>query len=287
MCRRLVDSAPVLGESNNPVRLFAGSGMRADAWRRLVERFGPVGVCELYASTEAHTVLANASGKKVGSVGRPLPGSPEVVVAALTEGGTELLRDGNGRLVRARLDEMGMLVARVDRRSGARAGADLAHIDPRRLIRDAFEPGDTWFVTGDLFRVDTLGDFWFVDRHTNLIETPHGAVPSTRIEDALYECPQIALCVAAGHEDAEHGEVPVAAVQLHAGQALDLASVSAAVLTLPEYARPRRLAVTDTLPMTDGFRPIKRIVHEMDLTNAYTWDPRAQRYIAPSLARIA
>ena len=83
MCRRLVDAPPNIGESNNPVRLFAGSGLRADAWRRLVERFGPVGVCELYASTEAHVVLANASGKKIGSVGRPLPGSPEVVVAAL------------------------------------------------------------------------------------------------------------------------------------------------------------------------------------------------------------
>jgi putative long chain acyl-CoA synthase len=28
MCRRLVDADPVLGEKNNPVRLFAGSGMR-------------------------------------------------------------------------------------------------------------------------------------------------------------------------------------------------------------------------------------------------------------------
>ncbi|HEY0252067.1 MAG TPA: alpha/beta fold hydrolase, partial [Kofleriaceae bacterium] len=34
MCRRLVDAPPVLGEMNNPVRLFAGSGMRPDVWRR-------------------------------------------------------------------------------------------------------------------------------------------------------------------------------------------------------------------------------------------------------------
>ncbi|HEY5934297.1 MAG TPA: alpha/beta fold hydrolase, partial [Kofleriaceae bacterium] len=48
MCRSLVDAPPVLGEQNNPVRLFAGSGMRRDVWRQLVERFGPVGVLELY-----------------------------------------------------------------------------------------------------------------------------------------------------------------------------------------------------------------------------------------------
>ena len=281
MCRRLLDAPPVLGESNNPVRLFAGSGLRADAWRRLVERFGPVGVCELYASTEAHVVLANASGKKIGSVGRPLPGSPEVIVAAI-QAGDELVRDGAGHLMHARLDEPGMLIARL---SASRAGADIAHIDPRRLIRDAFEPGDTWFATGDLFRVDAAGDYWFVGRH--LIATEHGPIPTTRIEDALYGARGIALCVATGRSDPELGPIPIAAVQLLPGHALDLAAVSAAVATLPEYARPRRLRVVDVLPMTDGFRPIRRVVDELDLTGAYTWDPRTQRYVAPSLARIA
>lgn len=278
MCRRLVDAPAQVGESNNPVRLFAGSGLRADAWRRLVERFGPVGVCELYASTEAHVVLANASGKKVGSVGRPLPGSPEVVVAAID--GEDLVRVG-GHLVHARLDEPGMLIARMS----ARAGADIAHIDPRRLIRDAFEPGDTWFVTGDLFRVDAAGDYWFVGRH--LIATAHGPVPTTRIEDALYAVRGVALCVVTGHADPDHGEVPIAAIQLHPGQPLDLAGISAAVAGLPEYARPRRLCIVDAVPMTDGFRPIKRVVAELDLTNAYVWDTRTQRYLAPSVARTA
>ena len=53
-----------------------------------------------------------------------------------------------------------MLVARLS----ARAGADVAHIDPTRLLRDAFEPGDLWFVTGDFCEVDAEGDYWFVDR---------------------------------------------------------------------------------------------------------------------------
>ena len=53
MCRSLVDAPSTVGEQNNPVRLFAGSGLRADTWRRLVDRFGPVAVLELYASTEA------------------------------------------------------------------------------------------------------------------------------------------------------------------------------------------------------------------------------------------
>lgn len=270
MVRRLLDAPPVVGESNNPVRLFAGSGLRADAWRRLVERFGPVGVCELYASTEAHVVLANASGKRIGSVGRPLPGSPDVVVAAMD--GEELVRDGHGHLVYARLDEPGMLVARLS----ARAGADVAHIDPRRLLRDAFEPGDTWFATGDLFRVDAAGDFWFVGRHQ--IQTAHGPVTTTRIEDALYAVRGVALCVATADPDAP---TQVAAI-VQGHPTLD--ALSAAVAALPEYARPRRLRIVDAIPMTDGFRPLR---HAVDLAGAYAWDPRAQRYVAPTQVRSA
>ncbi|HEY5921119.1 MAG TPA: alpha/beta fold hydrolase [Kofleriaceae bacterium] len=275
MCRRLVDADPVLGEKNNPVRLFAGSGMRADVWRQLIDRFGPVGVLELYASTEANAVLANAAGKKIGSVGRPLPGSPEVAIASYNFAEHDLVHDGKGRLVRARLDEPGMLVAKLSQR----AGTDIAHIDPKRLIRDAFEPGDVWFVTGDVFKVDTVGDYWFVDRPSQMIHTRMGAVASTRIEDGLYECQCIALCVAAPRPDPDDAsaQMPVAAIQLHPGTALDLEALSTAVQALPEYARPRVVRVVEQIPLTDGFRPIKS--RAFDSAGAqYQWNPRTQRY---------
>ncbi len=276
MCRQLVDAPPVLGEKNNPVRLFAGSGMRKDVWRQLVERFGPVGVLELYASTEANTVLANTRGSKLGSVGRPLPGSPAVAIAAWSFTAHDFLRDGAGRLVRAGLEEPGMLVARL----AAATGSDVSHIDPRRLLRDAFEPGDLWFVTGDFAEVDADGDHWLFDRQGMVIETPHGPVASTQIEDALYEVPAIALCAAIGVADADAGgrTVAIASVQLQPGATLDLDAVSAAVARLPEYARPRRLRVVDAIPLTDGYRPIKRATRDLVERESFAWDPRTQRY---------
>ncbi|HEY6040064.1 MAG TPA: alpha/beta fold hydrolase, partial [Kofleriaceae bacterium] len=278
MCRRLVDAAPVVGESNNPVRLFAGSGMRPDVWRRLVDRFGPVGVLELYASTEASAVLANTAGKKIGSVGRPLPGSAHVAIAAWDELTDDFVRDGHGLLVHARLDEPGMLVAKLER-----AGSDLAHIDPKRLLHDAFESGDTWFVTGDFMRVDTAGDFWYVDRHGQMVRTEQGVVASSKIEDALYGYPAVALCIAAGRSTGTY-EIPIAAIELHSGATLDLEALSAAVRTLPEYARPHRIRIVEKLPMTDGFRAIKRGLRDLDAVggpNVYQWDPRTQRLTAP------
>jgi acyl-CoA synthetase (AMP-forming)/AMP-acid ligase II len=170
-----------------------------------------------------------------------------------------------------------MLIARLTRT------AELAHIDPRRLLRDAFAAGDLWFVTGDFFRVDTEGDYWFVDRQHQMIATRHGTVASTRIEDALYEAPGVALCAATGRaepDDRAH-RFPIAAVQLHAGAALDLDALSRVVATLPEYARPRRIRIVDSLAMTDGFRPIKPVLDQLDLgdgPDVLAWDPRAQRY---------
>ena len=276
MCRRLVDAPALPGEQNTPVRLFAGSGLRPDVWRRLVARFGPVGVLELYAPTEASAVLANASGKKVGSVGRPLPGSAEIAIAAWSDADGDFVRDGRGHLVHARLDEPGMLVARL----GTRAGSDVAHIDPRRVLQGAFEPGDTWFVTGDLMKVDAVGDYWWVDRVGQSVKTKLGTVPSTKIEDALYAYGAVALCIAGASAD---DGAPIAAIELHPGASIDLAALSAAVLALPEYARPRRVHVVDKLPMTDGFRAIKSALRAIDAHprdgGVCEWDSHAARYL--------
>jgi putative long chain acyl-CoA synthase len=277
MCRALVDAPYTLGEKNHPVRLLAGSGMRIDLWRRLVDRFGPVGVLEFYASTEASAVLANASGEKVGAVGRPLPGSPELVVAAYDFDADDFVRDGDGRLVHAHVGEPGMLVARLDHGRGV---ADLAHIQPTRVLKDAFAAGDTWFVTGDLLRVDADGDFWFVDRHGEMIRTATGWVASQKIEDALYASGSVARCVAFGLAEG-NVEVPVAAFVLGAGSRLDLAAISDAVAALPENARPVFVRRVDDIPMTDGYRPLKRPAKDLGFDrgpDVYAWDAAHKRY---------
>ena len=48
--------------------------------------------------------------------------------------------------------------------------------------------------------------------------------------------------------------------------------------------------VVDSLPMTDGFRPIKRAVRELDLSpgpGVFSWDTRAQRYFATASDRVS
>jgi len=277
MCRALVDAPHALGEQNHPVRLFAGSGMRIDLWKKLIDRFGKnVGVLEFYASTEASAVLANASGEKVGALGRPLPGSPELIVAAYDFDADDFVRQ-DGHLVHAKIEQTGMLVARLD---GRRGSADMAHIAPTRVLRDAFASGDTWYVTGDLLRVDQDGDFWLVDRHGEMIRTATGWVASQKIEDALYTSGCVSACIAFGVKE-QDAEVPAAAFVVKPGDRVDLIALADAMGSIPPNARPRYLRRVDAMPMTDGYRPLKKPIRELGFapgSDVYVWDAAHSRF---------
>jgi putative long chain acyl-CoA synthase len=252
MCRELLAAKPSAAERASPLRLFAGSGMRRDAWKKLVDRTG-VGVLEFYASTEGALVLANASGEKIGAVGRPLPGSSEVALAAIDFERGHIARDGRGRGRRAAVDEPGVLLARLD--ASAIAGAPTT-----RVVRDLFEEGDAWLATGDLARRDADGDHWLVDRIADVIRTAQGPVFSRAIEDALYEIPEVALAVAFGVPDGDK-QASAAAVVLRPGARLGGAELAALVADkLPEGATLREVRVVPSLPLTEGFRPLKAAI---------------------------
>lgn len=286
MCRELVDAPVNVGERNHPLRLLAGSGMRADVWRRLVERFG-VGVLEFYASSEVSLVLANAAGEKIGSVGRPLPGSREARLAAFNLQRGDFVRDRRGRLVAARPDEPGVLLARVD--PTPLMPLDDSHprdSDSRTLPRTvygAFEDGDTWFVTGDLLRCDADGDYWFIDRVKDLIRTEDGLVPTKPIEDALYEIADLAMCAAYGVPLSDRFEAPAVAIVPRRGARVDLDLVSEKVAAISAIsARPVFVRIVDFITMTDGYRPIKGALRREGAKpdgRTFRYDDPAKRYL--------
>ena len=112
--RPVVNAPPHPNEQHHPIRMFMGSGMPRNLWRRTNQRFPSTKVLEFYASAEGEAILANVSGRAVGSMGKPLPGTPEVRVAAydFRAGKLQVSADGFGR--ECRVDEVGVLLARVD-----------------------------------------------------------------------------------------------------------------------------------------------------------------------------
>lgn len=248
MLRDLVEAPPHPNERHHPVRLFMGSGMPAGLWRRVLERFAPAGVVEFYASTQGEVVLVNVSGQKVGAMGRPLPGSARVRIAALDLDAGRLDVTPAGFARECDAGEIGVLVAEVDPDVNPTAETPL---------RGVFKPDDAWVATGDLFRRDSDGDFWLIDSITSIIRTPTGPVYPTPVRDALWtlDAVDIAVCFGVTVPGAR-GAVAVAAVTAREDRSVSADDVTDAVSGLPIEQRPRYVRVVDEIPVTTWYRPI-------------------------------
>jgi putative long chain acyl-CoA synthase len=242
--RGVVYAPPNPNEQHHPIRMFMGSGMPRNLWRRTNERFPSVRVLEFYASAEGEAILANVSGRSVGSMGKPLPGTAEVRVAAydFAAGRLALSPDGLGR--ECRVDEVGLLLARI-RPTDPTAAAPL---------RGVFEPTDAWQSTGDLFLRDEHGDLWLAGGASEVVQTADGPAIPSGARFALGTLPCVDLVVAYGIRDGAV-DLLVGAVTLRPGTELETGALDKAMDKLPANQRPRYVQVVPSIPVTTWHRP--------------------------------
>ncbi len=269
----LAEAPPHPGERHHPVRLFIGSGMPRGLWRRVERRFAPARVLEFYASTEAGAILVNLSSAKPGSMGRPLPGSAEVRIAAFDVESAQLALGQDGLAIECGADEVGMLMARVQPHE------PLSTVP----LRGVFAREDAWLQTGDLFRRDSEGDYWRIDNVADVIHTSDGPVFAGPIRDALGDLPAVDLAVAYGVQaPASEHELAIAAVTLRAGQELDGSDIAAALSVLPQTARPAVVHIVERIPVTTWFRPITGPLREAGIPEpgpgVWSLDPETGDY---------
>ncbi len=256
-------------ERQHPIRLFVGVGMRADVWQRLRERFGAVQVLEFYGSTEGNVVLANLTGEKIGSVGRPLlaqyggfAGSSDVTaqvsIVRWDDRNDRPLRAHNGLCERCLDDEPGLLVARI------RESHPMGHFDgytdaaatERKILRDVFELGDAWFDTGDLLRRDADGDYWFVDRVGDTFRWKGENMSTEQVAAVVARASFVQMATVYGVALPGHeGKAGMAAVEVRSGHAFDGAELYALCeANLSSAARPRFVRVVDRLETTETLK---------------------------------
>ena len=211
MLRDVIDDPAFAMHGNHSVRLFIGSGMPTGLWQRVVDVFAPAHVVEFFATTDGHAVLANVSGAKIGSKGRPLPGAGRVELGAYDAEHDLILETERGLVRVPDANEVGVLLAEPR-----------GPIDPTASVkRGVFAPADTWISTEYLFRRDADGDFWLVGSRGSAVRTERGIVFCEPITDALGLIPAVDLAVTYsvakdGHQVASDS-VDVAAGRDHHG----------------------------------------------------------------------
>lgn len=244
--RELVEAPPHPGEQHHTIRTFIGSGMPVGLWHRVIERFAPVRVVEYYASSQTDAILVNMPGIKVGCMGTPLPGSPELRIARFEERTRKLALRADGSAEQCRPREIGMLLSRVE------AGMSPA----ARPHRGLFTPGDAWLLTGDLFYRDEDGDYWLAGSADSLVTTAHGAVGGSAVEDALGILDAIDISVTYAVPGADGDDLAVTAVTLRSERSLDAEDLSAALGQLPPDRRPHVVRIVERIPTSTSHRPM-------------------------------
>ncbi|MFW0796795.1 alpha/beta fold hydrolase [Gordonia sp. CPCC 205515] len=268
MLHALVDAPVHAEERGHSIRLFVGSGMPAGLWQRVHDRFGSAAVLELYASTRSDAMLGNVSGRKVGALGRPLPGSPRVRVVAYDAdtGAPSIGTDGYARACDR--DETGLLLVEADPHH---------HGGNEIPLHGMFADGDAWLSTGDLFRVDRDGELWFVDSLAALIPTSHGTVSPHTVEGVLggLDAVDLAACFPV---PSERGVRAVAMVTVREAAVLTTEVLNGAFAELDPDARPDVVGTIDAMPTNSWFRPSVQELQNTEPTLRWHLDRRSGRY---------
>ncbi len=257
LCRYLLAVPPGEADRTHGLRLCCGNGLRADVWQAFEARFAIPRIIEFYASTEGSFSLFNLEGK-VGAVGR-VPSfmahrSPVALVRYDVDAG-EPARGPDGFCVRCGVGEageaLGAMTGAADRRFEGYTDADASRA---KVLRDVFEPGDSWFRTGDLLKRDAAGFFSFVDRIGDTFRWRGENVSCTAVAEAVGDCPGVAAASVYGVTvPGTEGRAGMAAVV--PGDGFDLAALHTHLAaTLPRYARPLFLRVASAIATTGTFK---------------------------------
>ncbi len=219
----------------------------SDAW---FERTG-IRIVDGIGSTEMLHIFISAAGEDIrpGSTGKPVPGYEAIVAGD----DMEPLPPG----------ELGRLAVRGP--TGCRYLAD---------PRQADYVVDGWNVTGDAYKMDEDGYFWFQARTDDMIVSSGYNISGPEVEAALVEHAAVGECAVVAAPDEERGNIVKAFVvprEEVTGSAELIKELQNFVKSrIAPYKYPRAIEFTDSLPKTETGK-IKRFkLRERELEGAGT-----------------
>jgi len=224
-------SQPALDEALQSLKccLSAGEHLPEAVWHAWKERTG-ISIVDGIGSTEMMHIFISESGDAMrpGSTGRAVPGYEATVLDA--DG--EPLAEGEGRLA-------------VKGPTGCR------YLDDPR---QANYVANGWNITGDTYRKDADGYFWYIARSDDMIVSSGYNIGAPEVENALLGHPAVAECAVIGVPCPERGQkvkaFVVAAVNVTPNEALISELKNFVKETIAPYKYPREIEFVDALPKT-------------------------------------
>ena len=224
-------SQPSLDEALETLRycISAGEHLPEATWTAWKERTG-ISITDGIGSTEMMHIFVSAAGDDVrpGATGKAVPGYTATILDA---DGNEI-DEGVGRLA-------------IKGPTGCR------YLDDPRQ-RDYVIGG--WNVTGDTYRRDADGYYWYLARSDDMIVSSGYNIGAPEVENALLSHPAVAECAVIGEPCRERGQKVKAFVVTAAGakptDALVAELQAHAKQVIAPYKYPREVEFVDALPKT-------------------------------------
>ena len=186
-------SQPALGEALKTLRycLSAGEHLPEATWHAWKERTG-IAITDGIGSTELMHIFISAAGDDIrpGATGKAVPG----YTATVLDENDQPMDEGTGRLA-------------IKGPTGCR------YLDDDRQ-RDYVVGG--WNVTGDTYRRDSDGYYWYLARSDDMIVSSGYNIGAPEVENALLAHPAVAECAVIGVPCPERGQKVKAFVVLAA-----------------------------------------------------------------------
>ncbi|HWS73698.1 MAG TPA: AMP-binding protein [Quisquiliibacterium sp.] len=224
----------------------------ADDWKAFADRFGMT-VWTLFNMTEINCpIVSEADPATPGTCGRQRPGVELRIV------------DANDCEVPA--GTVGELILRSDAPWSLNSGY---FRDPDATAR-AWRNG--WFHTGDAFRKDAQGNYFFVDRMKDAIRRRGENISSFEVEVEIIAHPQVRECavVAVPNETSEDDVLAIVAPT--PGETIDPVELLEFLRPrLAHFMLPRYVRVLQDLPRTPTQKVEKHVLRSAGVT-ADTWD---------------
>ena len=200
-----------------------------EAWQRATG----IKIVDGIGSTEMLHIFISAAGDEIrpGATGKAIPGYQAMVV---DESGNPVPPNTIGRLA-------------------VRGPTGCRYLDMPEQQQKYVQNG--WNLTGDAYRCDEDGYFWYQARTDDMIVSAGYNISGPEVEAALLDHPKVLECAVVGSPDSERGEIVKAFVVLRSGTAADEATRTAlqehVKAVIAPFKYPRAIEFVSALPRTE------------------------------------
>jgi len=254
MATFLMKEPPAPTDADNPLSIAYMVPLTEDA-HAFSSRFG-LDVLTMFNMTEVSCPLISERNPTTpGSCGRVRKG---VEVRLVDDHGADVSEG-----------EVGELLVRTDDRFALNSGYDGMPAETERAW------ADDWFHTGDAFRRDAEGNYFFVDRMKDAIRRRGENISSFEVEAEALACPDVREAAAVA-TPSEHGEDEVLLIVAPSvGHSIDERALHDFLAErMAHFMVPRYVRVIDDLPKTATNKIEKHLLRTEGVA-AGTWDREA------------